>query len=184
MINWLSSNLVDDKFFHDRVQNYFPDLMKAKYTKEISSHPLRKEIIATAITNEVINKMGPSFINNLRLKTGKSTEEIICAFYMTHQIYKFNDIWACLDSLSSKANLVIQNDLWSAIRKATAWLLNNHNNFTKIQLDSSYISQITMLEQNIMDSLSAQGKQDFDSMGRYLHTSWSGSKACQKSGHD
>ena len=159
----LRSNLITDPIFHDKLQNYFPDQIKAKYPKEITNHPLRKEIIATSITNEVINKMGPSFINNLRIKTGKSIQDIICAFYMTHQIYKFNDIWQAIANMPGSNGTIIQKDLWQAIRKATSWLLNYHHDFNKVQVDKVFQQQIGMLEQNILASLGEQASQNLSS---------------------
>ncbi len=47
--------------FDDELLNYFPTVLQTKYKTSILKHPLAKEIVATVLSNEYINDVGPVY---------------------------------------------------------------------------------------------------------------------------
>ena len=43
------------------LERYFPEAVRTRFARAISRHRLRREIIATATTNSLVNRMGPTF---------------------------------------------------------------------------------------------------------------------------
>jgi glutamate dehydrogenase len=60
----LESNMLESKSFDYYLYKYFPKEILAKFEDKVSLHPLRKEIIATIISNKIINATGATFISD------------------------------------------------------------------------------------------------------------------------
>ncbi len=58
----LTSRLVEDPFLEHYLYKYFPKVLYPSLEKEVLSHPLRDQIIATMIANLVIDNAGATFL--------------------------------------------------------------------------------------------------------------------------
>ena len=54
----LATNLPDDPYLFEDLVEYFPTPLRDKYRDDIAKHRLRREIVATRLTNNMINRMG------------------------------------------------------------------------------------------------------------------------------
>src|SRR5690606_22493146 len=59
----IDSKLPDDPHLEADLMGYFPALMTKKYADDIKGHRLRREIVATVLANDAINRGGPAFIS-------------------------------------------------------------------------------------------------------------------------
>src|SRR5208337_254463 len=51
----IGSAVPDDPYLGRALISYFPPLMRERFAGEIHAHPLRREIIATSLANDIIN---------------------------------------------------------------------------------------------------------------------------------
>src|ERR1700722_5021302 len=58
----LASNVPEDPYLSSELERYFPAPVRERFPKAIAQHRLRREIIATATTNSLVNRMGPTFV--------------------------------------------------------------------------------------------------------------------------
>ncbi|MCP5328876.1 MAG: NAD-glutamate dehydrogenase [Sinobacteraceae bacterium] len=58
----IESDVPEDPYLSQELERYFPARFARRFLRAITRHRLRREIIATATTNSVINRMGPSFV--------------------------------------------------------------------------------------------------------------------------
>ena len=90
---------------------------------------LRREISATYITNSLINRAGPSFINEMREKTGASPAEITKAYLITRQVFGMLVLWSRIEALDNKIPAKIQTamnmDILRLTRRGTLWMLRH-----------------------------------------------------------
>ena len=73
----VNSSLVKDKYFSDELFAYFPKEMQSKFAYEIEHHQLRNEIIATQITNFIINRTGVTFVKQICQDTGFGVVDVV-----------------------------------------------------------------------------------------------------------
>ncbi|MGL6041270.1 MAG: NAD-glutamate dehydrogenase domain-containing protein, partial [Deefgea sp.] len=73
----LSEDVIDDPKWHPLLQSYFPKLLVEKFNTHIVNHPLRREIVATVLTNHAVNRYGISCVYRLQEETEKSCSQII-----------------------------------------------------------------------------------------------------------
>ncbi len=103
--------------------------MQKKYADEINGHRLRREIIATLLSNSMINRGGPAFILRMKEETGHDQAQIARAFAVardTFQLVAANDM---IDDLDNRVDGTFQAELYvllqRILRRATIWVLRN-----------------------------------------------------------
>ncbi|MGH6890790.1 MAG: NAD-glutamate dehydrogenase, partial [Dongiaceae bacterium] len=125
----LPSDLPDDPQLEDDLDRYFPAALKQSYQEQIRGHRLRREIIATVVTNSLINRMGATFIHIMKERTGQSAAAIARAYAITRGAYRLRELWAGIQELDNKirASLQIEMliDLDRLAEQATQWFLRN-----------------------------------------------------------
>ena len=55
----LASDVPEDPYLSNELERYFPAPVRERFARAIAQHRLRREIIATATTNSLVNRMGP-----------------------------------------------------------------------------------------------------------------------------
>lgn len=137
----LSSTLPDEGFLRQEAHHYFPKPLQDQYADFIETHPLKREIIATMVSNKIINRMGPGFVYELVEKTKKSLEDIIRAYYLVLDIFKIEDLWQEIESLktslSAKSQLFAFQSLQQLIYKLITWFLKQFSSPLDIQMIST-----------------------------------------------
>ena len=125
----LDSEVPDDPFLAQDVGLYFPKPLRDKFGGFIPGHRLRREISATYITNSLINRAGPTFINEMREKTGASPAEITKAYLITRQVFGMHVLWSRIEALDNKIPAKTQTamnmDILRLTRRGTLWMLRH-----------------------------------------------------------
>jgi len=125
----LASNVPDDPELERDLVQYFPTPLRAKYKKEIGEHRLRREIIATRLTNSLVNRVGGTFISEFMEKTGKPAAEIARAYTIAREVFNMRELWEAIEALDDIAPTSVQTDMILAsnhlIEWVTLWFLRN-----------------------------------------------------------
>ena len=125
----LNSKLVDDKYFEKDLKKYFPQEMSQEFSKDITSHPLRRNIIGTYITNSMVNRMGSIFAKLAEDDTGLSGCDIVRSYVVCRDAFYLREIWDNLDDLMYDIPSDLQLEIFIDIRKfaykVTFWFLRN-----------------------------------------------------------
>ncbi|MSP33668.1 MAG: NAD-glutamate dehydrogenase [Rickettsiales bacterium] len=125
----LASKLIDDEYFSEELSSYFPKLMQKKFAEEIQSHQLRREIIATQITNFVINRVGISFINQIAQESGFDVVAVVKSFIITCDSFGLRKVWEDVENVDKTVAAHIQTQMFLSANKllerSMLWLLHN-----------------------------------------------------------
>ncbi len=126
----LSSTLLDEDYVEKDLIYYFPRVLQAKkFIPYIKQHRLKREIIATRISNYIVNEMGINFIQRLIEETGADSSRIARAYMIAREIFDVKKIlkqtWDLSCSVSVSAQLLIWQDLNRLIRRTTRWFVIN-----------------------------------------------------------
>ncbi len=100
-----------------RLTMYMPSNLSATYTRDVETHRLRREIIATALTNAAINHLGSAFPNMLATETGCSTADVVVAYLAAESALGFTGLRACIDALDNTVAGSMQLDLYLTIQR-------------------------------------------------------------------
>ncbi|WEX09712.1 NAD-glutamate dehydrogenase [Chelativorans sp. AA-79] len=125
----VASPLPDEPHFEADLFAYFPTRMRSKYAGEIRGHRLRREIIATELANDIIDRGGPTFVTRLQDMTGRPAHEIVEAYAVVRDGFDLRSIFSAIDALDNRIDGQVQLALYERVCRlilsATAWQLKN-----------------------------------------------------------
>lgn len=120
--------LAEDEYLSRELSDYFPDLIRRQFSGRIE-HPLRNAIIGTAITNSMINRMGPNFPFRVQEATGASLNDVARAYTIARESLNMLPLWRSLERLSLPTHAKLQTHVISLsshlVHHATRWLLEH-----------------------------------------------------------
>jgi len=124
----LESDVPEDPFLSHELVRYFPEPLHQKYAAHMQRHRLKREIIATAVTNSIVNRMGATFVLRTQEDTGQTAAAVVKAYNAARQIIHARELWSGIDALDGKVSQAAQIDalmkVWSLLRNMSRWLLN------------------------------------------------------------
>ena len=140
----LNSDVPEDEYFAGELVRYFPSPLQRRYARAMQSHRLKREIIATQVTNSLINRMGASFTLRMHEDTGASAAEVAKAYTVVRDVFEARDFWAAIESLDNKVDAALQTRatlaMWNLLRQATRWLLGQKRAITDIEAQTRRLS--------------------------------------------
>lgn len=124
----LESTLPDEAYFLADLRRYFPTAMQKEFADAIASHPLKREIIATVVTNSMINRAGITFFFSIAEDLGVSARDIACAYTLARDVFSLRDLWKEIEA-ATQVNTSTKVDMYAHINefleRVTMWLLRN-----------------------------------------------------------
>jgi glutamate dehydrogenase len=125
----IQSDVPEDAYLSSEMTRYFPGPVQRRFAQRLRCHRLRREIIATAVTNSLINRMGPVFPVRAQADTGASLAAIARAYTIAREVLGLQEIWGEIEALDNRANASIQYEAVEQttriLRQLSYWLLTN-----------------------------------------------------------
>ncbi len=125
----LKSALPDNAYFANDLIRYFPAAMENEFMAEIKQHPLRREIIATVVTNDIVNRSGITFIHALAEDSGMSPADVASASAAADELFGLRSLWERVETLDGQVDVDTQVVLFQNIKafakQVTLWFMRN-----------------------------------------------------------
>ena len=135
----LESDIPDSKNMERFLVQYFPKALQNKYEKQIISHSLKREIIATEIANGLTNRMGPTFVKFRMAKTGASSDAVAKAYIIVREAFELDLLWNQIEQLDYKVPAMVQlnamRDISQLVEREVTWFLTRLGRPPKIDDD-------------------------------------------------
>ncbi|MCK6265031.1 NAD-glutamate dehydrogenase [Vibrio sp. ZSDE26] len=150
-------DIANDEFHAKNLVNYFPEELRRNYSQYMDNHPLRAEIIATVLANQMVNEMGCNFVTRLQEETGSSIVDIANAYVAAREIYGLGDVLVKTRALDNKADSDAQYDVLfyvrRTLRRLARWILRNRPGKQSVkELINLYQSDVDAIT-NQLDSM-------------------------------
>jgi len=165
----LQSKLTEDPYLSNILDTAFPKSIRKKYLSTMNEHRLKRDIIATQLSNQIVNEMGITFVYRLQMETGATVEEIVRAHAVASRIYGTHELQTRIVSLDFKISMSDQYEILYNIRNlinlSTRWFL--HSNHLKGDLKTlieHYAIHIKTLEAMIPHLMAGFTKQYLESL--------------------
>ena len=108
-------------------RGYFPTALRDRVAAQIAAHPLHREITATVVTNDLVNRAGITFVNEMQARTGRTAPEVARAYTIVREVFDLRPLWAEIETLDNKVPAAVQIDMLyeiiGLIEHAAGWLL-------------------------------------------------------------
>ena len=163
----LSSDVPEDPYLSNELVRYFPEPIQEKYSKQIAQHRLRREIITTATTNSLVNRMGPAFVPRAQEDTGAQPAQIARAYTAAREIFDMRTTWAEIEALDTKIPAKLQYSMafqtMRLLRHVTYWLLSQRRK--GLQVDAAvaeFRKGVRQLEAEIINVVGGSDRERFE----------------------
>jgi len=111
-------------------QRYFPDKLRRRYVDLIPDHRLSRQILATLIANDIVNRMGPAFIKRAQVDTGANIVTVARAYETARIICRarpmLKEVEALDHVISAKTQMGMMFEVSRTLRHACYWLIEQY----------------------------------------------------------
>ncbi|MDF1677544.1 MAG: NAD-glutamate dehydrogenase [Legionellaceae bacterium] len=123
----LASDIPEDLYLLPYLLMAFPKPLQKRFEEAITHHPLRREIIATTLSNIIVNEMGFSFVYRLQDETGAPVSAIVRAYMIARDVFNMGAIWQNLEELDASIKATHQTEIMVScvrlLRRTARWFL-------------------------------------------------------------
>ncbi|MET0661026.1 MAG: NAD-glutamate dehydrogenase [Steroidobacteraceae bacterium] len=126
----IESDVPEDPYLSHELERYFPAQLTTRYRRLLPKHRLRREIIATATTNSLVNRMGPAFARRVQEDTGADAATVARAYTIAREMFDIRAVWTRVEQLDNKVAANLQYEM---LRETTDllefcayWLIRRH----------------------------------------------------------
>ncbi|MFT4035864.1 MAG: NAD-glutamate dehydrogenase [Patulibacter sp.] len=123
----LDSPLVDDRALEGDLLAYFPQAITARFAELAWEHPLRRELLATLVANDVVDTMGQSFVFRRAVEFGASASAVVRAFLIARDVCDAPRLIAEIEAMtvSPAVRWSMTAVVQDAVRQVSRWYLRN-----------------------------------------------------------
>ena len=130
----LQVDLLGDAWLSDSVEQAFPRALVDFAGGSVIKHKLAREIAATQLANDMINRFGPTFFYHVTETTGGDAHQIVKALKVVIHVFGIDELWKSIEddheNLTSSHQLDLFCVLIKLVRRGTRWFLNNCEDFS------------------------------------------------------
>ncbi|KLV03775.1 NAD-glutamate dehydrogenase [Photobacterium aquae] len=174
----LKEQLVTDEVasdpYHARLlPAYFPKELRQKYQLQMEQHPLRRELIATSLANQMSNEMGCNFVTRLQEETGATVAEISSAYSVGRALFNFELYFEQVRALDNIIPANVQYEVLyrcrRMLRRATRWILRNRDRSLGIEQQIAFYQPvINRLRENLERYLVTEEVQEHNEQAQLM----------------
>ena len=159
--------LADDPYFRSMLRRYFPPQLVDRLGDELDRHPLREQIVTTAVVNRLVNLAGISFIFRATEETGASALDVVRAAWATIEIFGLDRLWDEINALDSEVPTAAQTALHLEARRlldrATRWFLQTRGGSLDVQREVDRFGPVVAtMAASVPDTLRGKERERYD----------------------
>ena len=123
----LASDVPEDAYLGRELTDYFPEPLRSPYADLMGQHRLKREIIATKVTNSIVNRMGAHFAMRMQEDTGANSATVAKAYTVAREVVHARWFWQQVEALDHEVPADIQTEMmlemWRLLRQLTRRLI-------------------------------------------------------------
>jgi glutamate dehydrogenase len=168
----IASDLGQDPYLARAVNTAFPQRLVDEYGEEVSNHRLHREIMATQVANDIVNRMGLNFVLRQGAATGASVADVARAYTTVLEIYQLRPLWERIELLDNKVDSGVQMEMMlnliRLVKRATRWMLRNRRyDLTPTQVIKEFSGAMEQLRDAFPQMLRGRAAEQYQS--QYEH---------------
>jgi glutamate dehydrogenase len=170
----LESDLPEDPYLAHDLERYFPPPLPERYSTQMRSHRLRREIIATVVANQLVDRAGTTFAFRLGEETGADASALARAYAVAREVFAMRSFWSAVEELDNKVEaqtqLTMLIDARRLVERATRWLVRADTRAINIAVTTQYFKPgAKMLADALPDALDGADRESFDARAAELN---------------
>jgi glutamate dehydrogenase len=126
----LDSDLPQDEYLAQDLERYFPPPLPERYAEQMREHRLRREIVATVVANQLVDRAGTTFAFRLGEETGASPYMLARGFAVAREVFEMRSLWSEVERLDNEVDARVQLRMLitarALVERATRWLVREY----------------------------------------------------------
>jgi len=162
-----ASDLPDDPSMEGTLIGAFPQPMQAKFSQQIRGHRLRREMIATALANRIVNRIGIVHPFELAEEEGVGLAQVAAAFVTADHLFGLTALWQELDqaNMPETARLALFERLAAAVANLMSDILRTSAGQVQPHaLCKELGKNVAMLSESREELLAAESRKHSDAL--------------------
>lgn len=127
----LDTQLPDDKNLEQYLFSAFPKPLIDQYADDLNKHRLKREIIATQLSNAVVRDMGITFVQRMQDELDADLTLVVKSYVSARRIFDMGAHFAEIEALAGhiEPDLVrrMMLDIMFLVRRTARWLIRNRS---------------------------------------------------------
>lgn len=107
----MRSELPSSDYLLVDLETYFPSSVTDRLGSILAEHPLRRELVATLVANDLVNAMGITFVAQVAAQSGAALADVVSAYRIARDVVGAVPRWEAIEALFGKVDLDIWNEL-------------------------------------------------------------------------
>ena len=111
-------------------QRYFPSVLRQRYADLLPGHRLSRQILATLVANDLVNRMGPAFVKRVQADTGANIVTVARAYQVARIICRAGPLLRKIESLDyeipASAQVSMMFEVSRTLRHVCFWLIEQY----------------------------------------------------------
>ena len=123
----LDSDLPEDAYLAHDLERYFPAPLPERFGAQMRQHRLRREIVATVVANQLVDRAGTTFVFRLQEETGATAATLARAYAGAREVFGMHELWEQVEALDNRVDarnqLEMLIDARRLVERSTRWLV-------------------------------------------------------------
>ncbi|MGL5390690.1 MAG: NAD-glutamate dehydrogenase domain-containing protein, partial [Shewanella sp.] len=142
----VTPEITEDTLLSQLLIAYFPKKLQELYSARMATHPLRGEIIATSLANELVNDMGLNFVQRMQDETGASVADAAICYTMAREVFGLAELTKSITDLNGIVPAAVQGEMLHQLRgnmrRACRWFLRHRNRSWSIEQTVAFFKPV------------------------------------------
>jgi glutamate dehydrogenase len=169
----LESDLPEDAFLAHDLERYFPEPLPERYSEQMRTHRLKREIIATVVANQLVDRAGTTFAFRLGEETGALPAVLARAYAAAREVLDMRPYWDAIEQLDNRVSAHTQLEMLiegrRLVERSTRWLVRaNPYQVSIAQTIRRFKPGAELLAASLPDALEGSDRQAFDRLAAEL----------------
>jgi glutamate dehydrogenase len=104
----LDSELPDEPFLVAAERAYFPPTAAERFAELLPAHRLRRELVATVMSNDIINRLGITYVSRTANEYGCKPWEVVAAYWVAREVADADAYWRAIEALDGATDPSVQ----------------------------------------------------------------------------
>ena len=123
----VESDLPEDPYLIRDLERYFPAPLPERFAEHIRHHRLRRELIATIVANQLVDRAGMTFAFRLAEETGAAAPQLARGYAVARDVFEMRSFWDAVEALDNQIEAGTQLSMLiegrRVVERAARWVV-------------------------------------------------------------
>ncbi len=170
----VATDLPDEPELEPYILEYFPDAAIERAGHDaVSEHRLRREIVTSQLTNDLVDLMGATFVHRVARDTGRSVRDIVAAWLVAARLAEHTEIMRHLSEMGPELSTSDAYrwllGLSRVLERTTRWVLDHfHDGVDPAGLIRDNVDGVRQLQSSFRDIVAGPDRDMYEERVRAL----------------